>query len=58
MFKYIIDRGFGFATLVIGVAAFSVLLDRSGGFAEVGKTLFSGLGSTVATLTDRPYRGV
>lgn len=58
MFKYIADRGFQFAMAVIGVSAMVVLLDKSGGAAEIGKTLFGGLGSTVATLTDRPYRGI
>jgi hypothetical protein len=58
MFKYLTDRAFQFGTLVIGVAALVVLLDKSGGAAEIGRTLFQGLGSTTATLIDRPYRGI
>lgn len=58
MFKYLTDRGFGFATTVIGVAALFILLDKAGGAAEIGRTLFQGLGSTTATLIDRPYRGI
>lgn len=46
-----------FFSTVLGIVVLIVLVTNAGGIAEIGKTLFGGLNSTVGTLLDRQARG-
>lgn len=58
VFKTLQKNGFEFAMAGLGVVVVVVMVQGSGGVAELGRTLFNGLNATYATLLDRSSRSI